>query len=76
MFGIGATELLIFLFIVLIIFGAGKLPQVGRSLGGAISEFKDSVKGKDPEEERLKAAKTPGAQKSQPEDDSDATDQS
>ena len=33
--------------LVLIIFGAGKLPQVGKSLGSAISEFKDSVKSKD-----------------------------
>ena len=51
MFGIGTTELLLFLLLVLIVFGAGKLPQVGRSLGSAISEFKDSVKGKDEDEE-------------------------
>ncbi len=39
----GIGELLIILFIVLVIFGAGKLPQVGRSLGSAISEFKETV---------------------------------
>ena len=40
----GMGELLIILVIVLVIFGAGKLPQVGRSLGDAISEFKEGVK--------------------------------
>ena len=47
MFQPGIWELLIILVLVLIIFGAGKLPQVGRSLGGAISEFKKSVNPKD-----------------------------
>jgi sec-independent protein translocase protein TatA len=41
----GIGELLIILVIVLVLFGAGKLPQVGRSLGSAISEFKSSLKG-------------------------------
>jgi sec-independent protein translocase protein TatA len=50
MFGLGWQELLILLAIVLVIFGAGKLPQVGRSLGTAINEFKDSVKGPEAEE--------------------------
>jgi sec-independent protein translocase protein TatA len=40
----GMGELLIILLLVLIVFGAGKLPQVGRSLGSAISEFKSTVK--------------------------------
>lgn len=43
----GMGELLVLLVIVLVIFGAGKLPQVGRALGGAINEFKDSVTPKD-----------------------------
>ncbi len=46
----GLGELLIILVIVLVIFGAGKLPQVGRSLGSAISEFKESVTPKDEED--------------------------
>jgi sec-independent protein translocase protein TatA len=45
-FGIGATELIIVLVIVLIIFGPKKLPQLGRSLGGGLREFKNSVGGK------------------------------
>ena len=44
MFGsIGFTELILVLFIVLIIFGAGKLPQLGEGLGKAIKGFKKSV---------------------------------
>ena len=43
MFGIGMGELLIFLVIILIIFGAGKLPQIGDGLGKAISNFKKST---------------------------------
>jgi sec-independent protein translocase protein TatA len=50
MWGLGTTELIIILVLVLIVFGAGKLPQVGRSLGSAIQEFKDSVKPKDEDE--------------------------
>ena len=52
MFGMpSGAEWLIVLLLVLIVFGAGKLPQVGRQLGSAISEFKDTVRPKDDEEE-------------------------
>ncbi len=44
MFGsLGFTELILVLFIVLIIFGAGKLPQLGEGVGKAIRGFKKSV---------------------------------
>ena len=44
MFGsLGFTELILILFIVLIIFGAGKLPQLGEGVGRAIKGFKKSV---------------------------------
>jgi sec-independent protein translocase protein TatA len=43
---IGATELIIILVIVLVLFGAKRLPELGRSLGGGMREFKDSVTGK------------------------------
>jgi len=44
MFGsMGITELVLILFIVLIIFGAGKLPMLGEGLGKAIKGFKKSV---------------------------------
>ena len=44
MFGLGTTELLVILVLVLIIFGAGKLPQVGKSLGEGLRNFKDGMK--------------------------------
>ena len=44
MFGLGTTELIVILILVLIIFGAGKLPQVGKSLGEVLRNFKDGVK--------------------------------
>lgn len=43
----GPTELIIILVIVLVIFGTGKLSGIGKSLGTAISEFKDAVSAKD-----------------------------
>lgn len=43
MFGLGMPELLVIFLIALIIFGAGKLPQIGGSLGSAIREFKKSI---------------------------------
>ena len=43
MFGFGHWELLIILLIALIIFGAGKLPEIGSGIGNAIRNFKKSV---------------------------------
>jgi sec-independent protein translocase protein TatA len=47
MFGLGTTELIIILILVLVIFGAGKLPQVGGALGKGLRNFKDGVKDAD-----------------------------
>jgi len=44
MFGLGTQELLIILALVMIVFGAGKLPQVGGALGKSLRNFKDGVK--------------------------------
>ncbi len=43
MFGIGMPELIIILVIILIIFGAGKLPEIGAGMGKAIRNFKKAT---------------------------------
>ena len=47
MFGIGATELLIVLGIVIVLFGARRLPELGSGVGKAIRNFKSGLSGKD-----------------------------
>lgn len=47
MFGLGFQEVLLLLVIALLLFGAKRLPEVGRSLGKAISEFKKGMQGED-----------------------------
>lgn len=47
MFGLGLPELLVILVIILLIFGANRLGDIGSGLGKAIRGFKDSVAGKD-----------------------------
>ena len=49
MFGISMQELLIVLAILLILFGGAKIPQLARSLGQSITEFKKGASGKDDE---------------------------
>ena len=44
MFGLGVGELLVILVIVLIIFGAGKLPEIGEGLGRGIRSFRKAIK--------------------------------
>ena len=44
---IGATELLIILVVLIVLFGGKKLPELGRGLGEAMKEFKKSVSGKE-----------------------------
>ena len=44
MFGIGLPELLLIFLVCLLLFGAARLPEIGRSLGEGIREFKKSLK--------------------------------
>jgi sec-independent protein translocase protein TatA len=44
---IGMPELVVILIIVIVIFGANKLPGLGRGIGSAIKNFKDEMKDKD-----------------------------
>lgn len=50
-FGIGVTELVILLVALLIIFGPKRLPELGRSLGRGIREFRGSLGGDDDDED-------------------------
>ena len=43
MFGLGTQELLVILVIVLVLFGANRLPQLARSLGSSLKEFKKGI---------------------------------
>jgi sec-independent protein translocase protein TatA len=49
-FGIGLPELLIFLVVVLLLFGASRVPEIGKSVGKGMREFKDAVSGRDDDE--------------------------
>jgi len=53
MFGIGITELIVVLVIILIIFGANKLPEIGSGMGRAIKNFKKATT--EPEEIEVSA---------------------
>jgi len=64
MFGLGMPELIVILVIIVIIFGAGKLPEIGEGLGRGIKSFKKATKGEDEidvtpnkEEEKIETAK-------------------
>ena len=53
---IGTTELIIVLVIVLLIFGASRVPELGRSLGAGMRNFKESVTGRDGAEDEEEPA--------------------
>ena len=58
MMGIGFPELMIILVIIMIIFGAGKLPEIGSAFGNSIKNFKKSMK--DAETEELESGSPEG----------------
>jgi sec-independent protein translocase protein TatA len=49
---IGTGEIILLLLLALLLFGAKRLPEIGRSLGSGMREFKDSVTGKDHDDDR------------------------
>ena len=61
MFGFGMPELIVILVIVMVVFGAGKLPEIGSALGKSIKNFKRASDGKD--EIEIKARKEEEAKK-------------
>jgi len=64
MFGIGMPELIIILVIILIIFGAGKLPEIGAGLGKGIKNFRKSSGAEDEIDESRSKDKLNGDKKS------------
>jgi sec-independent protein translocase protein TatA len=53
MFGIGTPELIVILVIALVVFGPGKLPEIGSALGKGIRDFKKSFDGKDDDVKKI-----------------------
>ena len=53
---IGTGEIILLLLLALLLFGAKRLPEIGRSLGTGMKEFKDSVTGKDDGPEQSRSA--------------------
>jgi sec-independent protein translocase protein TatA len=63
---IGTGEIILLLLLALLLFGAKRLPEIGRSMGRGLREFKDSVSGKDrdddePAELPMQTTETPVA---------------
>jgi len=57
MFGIGMPELILILIIGLVVFGPGKLPEVGRAVGKSLNEFKKATSGITGSDEQVNVTK-------------------
>jgi len=63
MLGLGFQEILLLMLIALLLFGSKRLPEVGKSLGRAIFEFKKAIQGEEPESNKGESAKLQDADK-------------
>lgn len=71
---VGPFEIIIVLVIVLLIFGPKRLPDLGRSLGRGMREFKDSVTGKDSDDEPPQLSQSETAPSERPPAERQASD--
>jgi sec-independent protein translocase protein TatA len=62
MFGIGAPELIVILIVALIIFGPGKLPEIGGALGRGIRDFRKAFEGRDEATKKVENSPADAAQ--------------
>jgi sec-independent protein translocase protein TatA len=67
MFGLGMTELIIILLIVVVVFGASRLPQIGDGVGSMITNFRKSMKKTDKKDGEEEDGDEKEAEKSLPE---------
>lgn len=58
--GLGPLEWVVLFVVILVIFGVGKIPQIGTGLGKGIRNFRKSVKGEDDDEEDKPKPSSPG----------------
>ena len=59
MFGIGVPELVIILVVALVIFGPGKLPEIGSALGRSLRDFKKSIEGSEDDAKQVETKPEP-----------------
>jgi len=72
MMGIGFPELMIILVIIMIIFGAGKLPEIGSAFGNSIKNFKKSMKEAEEIQEEASLEPSTATEEATPEEESPA----
>lgn len=61
MFGLGAPELIVILVVALLVFGPGKLPEIGSALGKGIKDFKKAIENKSDDAEAQQPGQKPEA---------------
>lgn len=62
MFGIGFPELLVISFVALVVFGPGKMPEIGSALGKAMRDFRKALEGVQDDHTKIETKPDPPAQ--------------
>ncbi|MFQ6069157.1 MAG: twin-arginine translocase TatA/TatE family subunit [Candidatus Aminicenantales bacterium] len=60
---IGPTELILIIVVIILLFGAKRLPELGKSLGAGIKNFRKSISGKDEKQSELSSEKKEKSEK-------------